>query len=109
MPARLIVVVISLKNIAIVESFKGLGEIAEIDERHLLLGQITGGILDLGRLHAVLADIDLKEVVPLEIRGQFNVARNMALYTYFCYSLAARSRNENILSHGVGVAYATRR
>ncbi len=70
------------------ELFKELSEITKIDERHVLLGQVTGWTLELERLHSVLADIELHTEVPVEIRGQFNVAKNMALYTYFCYSLA---------------------
>lgn len=70
------------------ERFKEFNEITRIDERHLLVGEITGGILALEKLHAALAVINLRSEVPSEIRGQFNVARNMALYSFFCLSLA---------------------
>ena len=70
------------------EQFKALEEVDRIDQGHILLGQITGYVISLPKLHAALADIELHEGVPEDVRGQFNVARNMALYTYFHYALA---------------------
>jgi hypothetical protein len=70
------------------EIFKRLSEVAEIDRKHLLLGRINGAVIQLDMLHARLDEIELHSGVPEEVRGQFNVAKNMALYTYFCYSLA---------------------
>src|SRR5467141_1534588 len=40
------------------------------------------------RLHAYVSSITMHSGVPEEIRSQFNVARNMALYQYFFYALA---------------------
>lgn len=70
------------------EEFKSLEQVLQIDERHLLLGQITGRLHSLETLHASLAAIDLHPGVPEDVRGEFNVARNMALYTVFHYAMA---------------------
>ena len=70
------------------EEFKSFDQILEIDERHLLLGQITGSLRSLESLHASLSAIELHSGVPEAVRGQFNVARNMALYTHFHYAMA---------------------
>jgi len=71
-----------------VEEFKSLEQILQIDERHLLLGQLTGRMHSLESLHASLAAIELHPGVPEDVRGQFNVARNMAMYTLFHYAMA---------------------
>jgi hypothetical protein len=70
------------------EQFKSFDEITSIDESHLALAQITGRRISLPKLHAALASIELHEGVPDGVRGQFNVARNMALYHYFHYAMA---------------------
>lgn len=72
--------------------FKRLEDLTKIDESHVLLAQMTGRVLDLDRLYRSVASIELNEGVPEDIRGQFNVARNMALYTYFCYDLAPEAQ-----------------
>jgi len=74
------------------EEFKSFDEINEIDERHQLLGRLTGRTLDLKKLHLHLSTIEMNETVPEEIVGQFNIAKNMALYSYYCYSLAPEVR-----------------
>lgn len=71
------------------ELFKNLDEVTKIDNKHLLMGTITGAILDIELLHTALANITLHDGVPDNIHGQFNVARNMALYTYYFYALAS--------------------
>lgn len=70
------------------EELKKLDELMKIDETHQLLAQVTGRLLDLELLHKVVSAITLHEEVPEAIKGQFNVARNMALYQYFFYALA---------------------
>lgn len=70
------------------EKLKELNSLRDIDERHVLFSQITGKLLDLSLWHAAVSSITLNEAVPDDIKSQFNVARNMALYSYFCYSLA---------------------
>ncbi len=67
---------------------KRFGELTQIDEMHVLLGQVTGSQIDLVQLYACVASIELHDGVPESVRGQFDVARNMALYTYFFYALA---------------------
>jgi hypothetical protein len=69
-------------------AFKRLDELTKIDDGHVLLSQITGRRLDLQLLYEVVSRIELHAGVPEDLRGQFNVARNMALYTYFFYDLA---------------------
>ena len=69
------------------EHFKPLSKVSEPDERHALLDQITGSRLTLVGLHEALSQLCLREDVPEEIRSQFNVARNLALYTWYSYSL----------------------
>ena len=70
------------------EQYKKYEDITDIDERHILLGQMTGQMLTLKKLHEYVNKIEMHSAVPARIVGQFNVARNMALYTFFCYSLA---------------------
>ncbi|WP_017454476.1 hypothetical protein [Herbaspirillum rubrisubalbicans] len=70
------------------EELKTVEQLCMVDERHELLSQLTGKIFDLSVFHSAISKIDLKSEVPEEIRSQFNVARNMALYSYFCYSFA---------------------
>ena len=70
------------------EKFKTLDELTKIDHKHLLMGQVFGSVLDLEMLHENLSKEVLNDEVPDEIKGQFNVARNMALFTYYLYALA---------------------
>jgi hypothetical protein len=70
-----------------IEEFKMLDAIVVPDERHALLDQITGTHFSLQILHAQLDAMTLIPATPEEIRSQFNVARNLALYTWFSYSL----------------------
>lgn len=70
------------------ESFKKFDEIMKMDDRHQELGMITGSLIDIEILHKAVGSIEVNESVPDSIKGQFNVLRNLSLYTYFCYSLA---------------------
>lgn len=70
------------------EKFKTLDELTKIDRKHLIMGDITGLVLNLEVLHENLSKEMLNDEVPDEIKGQFNVARNMALFTYYFYALA---------------------
>lgn len=74
------------------EELKKLEELTTIDERHILLGHITGRMHSIESLHQAVSSITLHPGVPDEIIGQFNVARNMALYQYYCYSLSMEVR-----------------
>ncbi len=70
------------------EQFKSIEELTQIDRKHLTLSTLTGQVIDLEKLHAALAAETLNEEVPDELKGQFNIAKNMALYTYYFYALA---------------------
>jgi hypothetical protein len=70
------------------EEFKKFDEILVMDEKHHLLSALTGTIPILEKVHKAISEIQLSDQVPVEIVGQFNVARNMALYCYFFYALA---------------------
>lgn len=70
------------------EELKSLSSLTSVDERHLLLGQLTGNSWNIADLHAEVSAITLHEGVPEVLRNQFNVVRNMALYQYFYYGLA---------------------
>ncbi len=59
-----------------------------MDEKHRLMGMVCGSLPDLEKMHAYLSKETLNEEVPEVIKGQFNVAKNMALYTYYFYALA---------------------
>lgn len=72
--------------------FKRLEDLTRMDESHVALAQLTGRVLDLDRHYRAVASIELSEEVPEDVRGQFNVARNMALYTYFFYDLAPEAQ-----------------
>ncbi len=70
------------------EEFKNFNEITELDEKHRLLGSVTGLVPSLEGYHKLLREEVLNKNVPEAIQGQFNVAKNMALYSYFFYALA---------------------
>lgn len=70
------------------EELKKLDELMKIDETHRLMGCLTGRFPNLELHPKIISAIALHDTVPEEIRGQFNVARNMALHQYFFYALA---------------------
>lgn len=70
------------------EQFKSFDQITTIDEAHVSWAHVTGRVISLPHLHAQLAGIELHDGVPDDVRGQFNVARNMALYYFFHYAMA---------------------
>ncbi len=71
------------------DSFKRFDEILCIDKQHLFLQKMGGNEIELASHHQKIAAIELHSGVPQTIRGQFNIARNMALYSFFFYSLGA--------------------
>lgn len=77
-----------LRSLAAMEEFKKLVEITELDEKHQLLSRVTGYVPDLKKTHEALSEVTLNDEVPEDLRGQFNVAKNMGLYCYFFYALA---------------------
>ncbi|HFD88063.1 MAG TPA: hypothetical protein ENJ35_10360 [Gammaproteobacteria bacterium] len=70
------------------EEFKSLDKITEMDEKHRLMGAVCGSIPSLERMHKCLSREVLNKSVPPEIQNQFNIARNMALYSYYFYALS---------------------
>lgn len=70
------------------EEFKSLEELTVMDEKHRLMGAICGTVPSLEGMHKFLLEEILNDEVPAEIQGQFNVVKNMALYSYFFYALA---------------------
>ena len=70
------------------EQFKSLDELTEMDDKHRLMGAVCGGVPSLEKMHYLLSQEYLNPEAPDEIKGQFNVARNMALYSYYFYALA---------------------
>jgi hypothetical protein len=70
------------------EEFKSLKELTEMDEKHRLIGAVCGSVPSLKGMHKYLSEEVLNDEVPEEIKGQFNVAKNMALYSYYFYALA---------------------
>ncbi|MGH1371462.1 MAG: hypothetical protein ACRBBW_05455 [Cellvibrionaceae bacterium] len=70
------------------EEFKSLEELTEMDEKHRLMAVICGSVPSLERMHKYLSEEVLNDEVPDKIKGQFNVAKNMALYSYYLYALA---------------------
>lgn len=70
------------------EKFKELSELTEIDSRHVAFAKVTGYLPDLEKVYQLLSEETLNPEVPEDIQSQFNVARNMAVYSYFLYSLA---------------------
>ncbi|MDA9840098.1 hypothetical protein N9B97_04820 [Porticoccaceae bacterium] len=71
------------------DSFKPFDQITSVDKQHLFLQKMGGKEMDLLSHHRTLRAIQLHTGVPQIIRGQFNIARNMALYSYFFYSLGS--------------------
>ena len=65
-----------------------LDRLTAIDETHILLAQVTGSMLSLERLHNTVNSISLSTSVPQDITDQFDVARNLAVYSYFYYPFA---------------------
>ena len=64
-------------------SLKSLDELMHIDKQHLFLEKIGGKKVELTTHHEKIASIELHQGVPQTIRGQFNITRNIALYSYF--------------------------
>lgn len=71
------------------EEFKSINELTQIDEKHELMVDICGYLPSLKRMHEYLSKEVLNDDVPDEIKNQFNVARNMAIYSYYFYSISA--------------------
>lgn len=78
------------------EQLKSFEEIIKPDDQHSLIDQVTGTRLILRSLYSAIEEIELNESVPEKIRSQFNVARNLAIYTWYSYSFDPGSVAENL-------------
>ncbi len=87
------------------EEFKSLEELTKMDKQHRLLEDICGSAPTLERMHEDISKEVLNEEVPDEIKGQFNVAKNMALYSYFFYALApeVHLKTYTIIEHALSI------
>jgi hypothetical protein len=73
------------------EELKKLNEMTFPDGRttsFVIRNRETGQVRELSicDLHEQVELISLYETVPEEVRSQFNVARNLCLYSWYCYS-----------------------
>ena len=73
------------------EELKNINEITSPDNRttsFVVVNRETGQKREfrICDLHEEVDLIKLDETVPEEVRGQFNVARNLCLYSWYCYS-----------------------
>ena len=69
------------------EEFKSLDQLTKVDPQHVL-NDAKDSPLSLENMHQLLANEMLSVHVPNEIQDQFNIIKNMALYSFFCYPLA---------------------
>lgn len=72
------------------EEFKLLASLTNPDERNLYWAVIdrstgTSRRLELEDIYNSVSEISLDEIVPEDIRSQFNVAKNVAVYSWYCY------------------------
>ena len=72
------------------EELKKLSEINSPDSRNtsfVIINRETGQKKEfcICDLHGEVDLIELDETVPEEVRSQFNVARNLCLYSWYCY------------------------
>jgi len=75
------------------EQLKKLEEVCQPDERNrnrINLDHATGAVTPttVASIYAVVASIRLNDNVPDTVRSHFNVARNLALYSWFVYSFS---------------------
>ena len=86
-------------------SFKEFDEILSIDKQHLFMMKLGGKTIELESYHREIAHIKLHSGVPQTINGQFNIARNMALYTFFFYSLGSevQLKTYTIIEHALRI------
>lgn len=73
------------------EEFKLLDNLEEPDERNFcwtVIDPFTGVCRSptLDDIYNSVSEISLDGTVPEDVRSQFNVAKNIAVYTWYCYS-----------------------
>jgi hypothetical protein len=87
------------------EEFKRLDQLMDMDEKHKLMGDICGSVPSLEVMHKYLLDETLNVEVPDEIKSQFNIAKNMAIYSYFFYAIApeVHLKTYSIIEHALRI------
>lgn len=73
------------------EKLKKLEEVCQPDERNRGRGDLdhsTGGVTPttIESIYTIVESIQLNDNVPSEVRSHFEIARNLALYSWFMYS-----------------------
>lgn len=89
------------------EEFIKFEEIIEPDGRHELIDQLTGARLTLESLYQTLDGIKLLKSVPEELQSQFNVTKNLAIYTWYSYSLdpVAQLKTYILIEHALKIRF----
>ena len=87
------------------DSFKPFHEIMCIDKQHLFLTKMGGKKIDLASHHQSISCIKLHTGVPQTVRGQFDIARNMAVYFFFFYSLGSelQLKTYSVIEHALRI------
>ncbi len=73
------------------ETLKPLDELTQPDSRnrhYVVTERLTGKTrpLDVTDIHAAVSKIELDDAVPAAVRSQFDTARNLAVYSWYCSS-----------------------
>ncbi len=71
------------------EEFKSLDQLTKIDRKYLSNEGSNETTPSLEKLHQLLTNEVLNDAAPYQTQDQFNIIKNMALYSYFCRSLTA--------------------
>ncbi len=87
--------------------FKKYKDILKPDQAWGLLRGMTGQEITLELIYTVLEKMHLNGSVPEEIQDQFNVTRNLIIYTWFCYSLepTAVLKSYVLIEHALRLKY----
>ena len=77
------------------EEFKHFKEIMQPDERNLHFVSVNrkpfkSRKFTLDQIYASVAEVNLIDAVPEGVRSQFNVAKNLAVYSWFSYQKIAK-------------------
>lgn len=70
------------------EKFLSIEELTQVDRRNLYFVDDEGNHRSLEQLHDLLSQETLNAEIPDDLKSQFNIAKTMALYTYYYYALA---------------------
>ncbi|SNC74479.1 hypothetical protein SAMN04487881_2380 [Marinobacter sp. es.048] len=89
------------------EKFIEFEDITKPDERHGLIDDLTGTRLTLESMYQALDEIKLVGFVPEEIQSQFNVTKNLTIYTWYSYSLdpVAQLKTYILIEHALKLKF----